>query len=97
MILSIWHGLVCYWIPTLGFSSCVDSSGQDTGLWWISTLSFTLIIHTVTIKLFIESVFWNKINVTIGLLSLLIYYFVVIVLNTSAFSIFQPELVFLFF
>ena len=97
MLLAIWHGLVCYWVPMLGFQNCIDSSGQDTGMWWISTLSFTLIIHTVTIKLFLESVFWNKINVSIGILSVFIYYFVVICLNTPAFRVFQPQITFLFF
>jgi hypothetical protein len=55
-------------------------------MWWISTLSFTLIIHVVTIKLFIESVYWNKINTIVGISSVLLYYLVVIVLNVEAFA-----------
>lgn len=61
--MAFWHGLVCYYVPMMGFQGMVDDSGQDNGLWWISTISFTLIIHVITIKLFIESNFWNKINV----------------------------------
>jgi hypothetical protein len=85
--LSIFHGLVCYWVPMLGYQSTVDSTGQDSGLWWVSTLSFTLIIHVVTIKLFIESVFWNKVNVSIGIISVVLYYTVVVVMNTEVFAI----------
>jgi hypothetical protein len=55
-------------------------------MWWISTLSFTLIIHVVTLKLFIESVYWNKINVIVGIASVLLYYLVVIVLNVQVFA-----------
>ena len=96
--LSIYHGVVCFFIPFYGFDTHVDDSGSDTGLWWISTLSFTLIIHVVTIKLFLESVFWNKVNITVGLLSLLIYYLTVITLNTQVMSIaFQPQIYYVFY
>ncbi len=45
----------------------------------------------MTVKLFIESVFWNKVNVFVGALSVFLYYFVVIVLNTGPFArTFQP-------
>jgi hypothetical protein len=98
VVLALFHGLLCYWIPTAGFASHVDESGIDTGLWWVSTLSFTLVIHVVTIKLFIESVFWNKMNVAVGLISLLLYYLTIVVLNTAAFSsVFQPQLYYVFF
>ena len=59
---SIWHGLICFWVPFQGLGFSVNSSGWDTGLWWISTVSFTMVIHVVTIKLFVESIYWNKIN-----------------------------------
>jgi phospholipid-transporting ATPase len=97
--LSIVHGLICYWIPIAGFESHVDSSGIDTGLWWISTLSFTLIIHVVTIKLFVESVYWNKVNLIVGAASILLYYITIMILNTDVFSAtFQsPQLYFVFF
>jgi hypothetical protein len=82
----------------LAFNGCVSAECQDTGLWWVSTLSFTLIIHVVTMKLFLESVFWNKVNLTVGAISVTLYYVVVIVLNTEPFAVtFQPQLLSLFF
>jgi hypothetical protein len=56
---------------------------HDTGLWFISTISFTLIIHTIVIKLYIESVYWNKINLIAGIISVLFYYATILVLSTE--------------
>ena len=62
VLTSIWHGLCCFWLPLYGLSLSVDSSGHDAGLWFTSTISFTLVIHVVTLKLFTESIYWNKVN-----------------------------------
>lgn len=63
ILLAVWHGLVCYWVPVLAYGvHPVDVSGQDTGLWWISSLSFTLVIHLVTLKLFVETNSWTLLN-----------------------------------
>lgn len=56
-----------------------------------------MIIHVITIKLFIESNFWNKINVICGAFSIIFYYATVLVLNTETMAkTFQPELNHLF-
>ena len=57
IVLAITHGLICFWIPAQGYQS-----EKDPGLWLTSTLSFTLIIHVVTLKLFLESVHWSLVN-----------------------------------
>jgi len=58
----------------------------------VSSLSFTLVIHTVTLKLFLETRNWTYVALIIGFLSVLFYYISVIVLNTeSVSSVFQPE------
>jgi len=59
---SVWHGLVCFWVPFQGLLFAVNSKGLDSGLWWISTVSFTVIIHVITLKLFAESMHWTKMN-----------------------------------
>ena len=88
--LALWHGAICYFLPMYGLSKISGEYG-DTGLWWTSTVSFTMIIHVVTYKLFVESVYWNLINIICMVLSFLLYYLTVIVLNTpSMFATFQP-------
>ena len=95
---GIFHGLVSFWVPMLSLWSTPASSGLDTGLWWVSTVSFTLVIHTVTAKLFLESIFWSKVNLAAGVLSLSFYYLSVIVLNTTGVALFfQPQLNHVFF
>ena len=95
---GVFHGLVCFWVPALGLQTPVSSEGRDTGLWWVSTVSFTLVIQVVTAKLFLESVFWSKVNLFAGFLSLLFYYLSVIILNSTGVSlIFQPQINNVFF
>ena len=62
MAFSAWHGLICYFLPVAGLSGVNTSSGIVQSHWWISTVSFTLIMHIVTIKLFVETIFWNWYN-----------------------------------
>jgi magnesium-transporting ATPase (P-type) len=55
--LAITHGLICFWVPAPGYQS-----DKDCGLWLTSTLSFTLIIHVVNLKLFLESIHWSLVS-----------------------------------
>ncbi len=47
------HGIFCYYLPILGFG-VVDISGRSQDSWWHSSLSFTILIHVVTYKLFVD-------------------------------------------
>ena len=51
-----------YWLPILGYEKGSDRLGKDQGLFWISTVSFILLIHTVNYKLLLISHFWNKLS-----------------------------------
>lgn len=63
IVLAIIHGGICFAVPILEFSGhAKDEHGRDAGLWFISTVSFTLVILIVTGKLLMESVYWNKVN-----------------------------------
>jgi len=62
ILFALYHGNLCFWVPYIGFQKGVDSEGRDTGLWLSSTLSFTLIIHVVTYKLFLETGHWTSVN-----------------------------------
>jgi len=98
VMFAIWHGILCYVIPNLTLYKGVDESGQVAGLWYISTLTFTLVIHVVTFKLFLESVFWNKVSIFTGLGCIGFYYLTCIALNLSFVAkVAQPELNQLFY
>lgn len=59
--------------------------------WFSSTCAFTIIIHTIVYKLFIETAFWNTISGVMCFCCLLLYYVVVILGNLNIFAIyFQP-------
>jgi len=61
--------------------------------WFISGVAFSLIMHIIVGKLFIETVYWNWLAGLTNLLCLLFYYFCVVMGNTSTIAeIFQPEI-----
>jgi phospholipid-transporting ATPase len=63
IMFAVIHGGLCYAVPMLEFSTqAKDKDGLDGGLWFISTISFTLVIIIVTVKLLMESCYWNKVN-----------------------------------
>ena len=96
--LAVYHGALCYWVPFVGLADPVEDDGKNHGLWWTSTLSFTLIIHIVTLKLYLESAYWTKVSLLAGFCSVLFYYLTVIVLNApKVASVFQPQLTYIFF
>lgn len=56
-------------------------------------MSFTLLIHVVTYKLFVDVRVWNLLSVVTTLLSLLFYYITAIILSTSSVSqAVQPQI-----
>ena len=61
--------------------------------WFTSGISFTLIMHVIVGKLFIESVYWNWLAGIINIACLLFYYLSVIGGNTAPVAqLFQPEI-----
>lgn len=52
----------------------IDLTGKTYQHWFTTTVGFTLIIHIIVFKLFIESVFWNWISGTTGFLCIAMYY-----------------------
>jgi len=77
---AAWHGIICFWIPVWGMLGVNDNSGQVKGHWWVSTLSFCVLMHVVTVKLFLHTTFWNKVNWGIGIASLVFYYICLLML-----------------
>jgi len=93
MAFSAWHGLICYFLPVTGLSGVNASSGIVQSHWWISTVSFSLIMSIVTIKLFVETIFWNWYNTTISIASIFVYYISLVILCTNGLAkLVQPQL-----
>ena len=49
-----------YWLPVVAISQGVDFKGREPSLFWMSTVSFVMLIHTVNLKLLITTQFWPK-------------------------------------
>ena len=78
ILLALFHGCVAYFIPMYGMVGPNDSSGRTYEHWVVSTVSFSIILHVVTYKLFVDTYFWSRINILMASLSIFIYYIVVI-------------------
>lgn len=74
---SFIHGAFCFFIPVLviifncffvyffsykAFDCSYNNKGFTTTHWFVSTLSFCLVMHIITIKLFLETSFYTGYN-----------------------------------
>jgi len=90
---AILHGLLIYIIPVYGLKNSAGSSGLTLDHWTLSTLSFTLMIQIVSYKLLLLSEFWNIINISTLVISILFYYGSLFFFSTEYFSSLQPQLI----
>lgn len=75
------------------FSGVINNEGLVAYHWYVSTLSFCLIIHVITIKLFLETMFWNVVNIALGIISLILFYLIIAFLSMNTISKWlQPEI-----
>ena len=92
IFLAIFHGWVAYFLPMYGMYGPYDSSGKTWEHWVSSTVSFSIILHVVTYKLFIDWYFLNKINLLMALISIFLYYIVLILGSVPTLAnLIQPE------
>lgn len=90
--MALFHGVVSYFIPLYGLNGPVDSGGKPLEHWVISTVSFSIILHVVTYKLYVETYFWSKLTMILSTISIVFYYFVVIIGSVPAMAnMIQPE------
>ena len=93
ILYSFIHGIICYTVPAWGLNNIINTNGDTLDHWIKSTVSFSMIIHVVTYKLLIITNFWHSLNVSASVISVLIYYIVIYLLNTTMFAYkFQNEL-----
>lgn len=82
---ALFHGIMCYYLPMVGFG-VVDNSGVSMDSWWHSSLSFTLLLHVVTYKLFVDTRQWNLLTAITSISSIFFYYISVIILDSPNLS-----------
>ena len=86
------HSILCFIIPAYGLRNIINDKGDTMNNWKISTVSFSMVIHVVSIKLLLISNFWNWFSIIFTILSIILYYMIIICLCTYAIgSVFQPE------
>ena len=86
IIYAVAHGIFCFLISQYLFLNVADNTGTIFNHWQKSTINFSLIIHVVSYKLLIISDFWNLINLSASILSLLLYYSIVFALSSDFFA-----------
>ena len=97
VIYGLIHSVLCFCLPAYSLNGIVDEKGNNLNNWKIATVSFTLVIHVVSMKLLIISEFWNIFSIGFTILSVIIYYIIIIFLCVPAVGrVFQPEIVGIF-
>lgn len=92
IIYALIHSILCFIIPAYGLRNIINDKGDTMNNWKISTVSFSMVIHVVSIKLLLISNFWNWFSIIFTILSIILYYMIIICLCTYAIgSVFQPE------
>jgi magnesium-transporting ATPase (P-type) len=86
IIYAIIHGVFCFFLSQYLFLNIADKQGTIFNHWQKSTINFSFIIHVVSYKLLIISDFWNIINLTASVFSLLLYYIIVFALSSNYFA-----------
>jgi phospholipid-transporting ATPase len=93
VLCSIYHGLFCFWLPMVGIGDLGNEEGKAAGLFWTSTLSFTILIHIVSLKLMLESGYWTGVNLFGVGISVIVYYSTIIIMSLDPVSkTFQPNM-----
>jgi hypothetical protein len=94
---GIIHSILCFVIPAYSLKGIVNENGNTFNNWRIATVSFSLVIHVVSIKLLIISEFWNIFSLGFTIISVIFYYIVLVVLCIPKMgNIFQPEIIGIF-
>ena len=94
IIFALIHSVLCFLLPAYSLKSIINKKGSTLNNWKIATVSFSMVIHVVSIKLLIISNFWNYISIAFTILSVIFYYIVIICLCLYPIGkFFQPEVI----
>lgn len=62
ILYAFFHGIMIYFGVMVGSEVTLSEEGATNDHWFRSTLCFTVIVHVVTYKLYIELKYWNAMN-----------------------------------
>ena len=86
---GFWHGMCCFWLPVFVnkisdltshlFSfqflyGSMDDTGDIESHWFISVISFSAMMHIITIKLFLETNYYTIANMYLIFLIIILYH-----------------------
>lgn len=98
IIFSLWHGAVIYYGSVMGLEGPTDRTGLTQTHWYTSCIAFTVVIHTIMLKAFMECVFWNWVQTGTVIFCVSLYYLSVVALNSPMVSFaMQPEMTWEFY
>jgi phospholipid-translocating P-type ATPase (flippase) len=82
LVYSIIHGGLCFIGVTLGLRyQSPFNDGKMIDHWWFTTLIFTMVVHVVTYKIFVELDYWNYLVLSTSIGSVVFYYFSILVID----------------
>jgi phospholipid-transporting ATPase len=62
MVVAIFHGSASFFITQMGLVNMYNDTGLTATHWQMSTVTFSICIHLATYKLYLESTYWNAVN-----------------------------------
>ena len=62
MCFAVWHGTFCFYVTVNCTSIAVDAEGRMRDMWWVSSVAFSIILNVVTLKLYIENLYWTWVS-----------------------------------
>ena len=95
ILLACYQGLICFFLPLYGLGGAYPSpdNGRTYEHWYHSTISYALILHLVTYKLFVDSSYWTLFSLLSGFLGIALFYlFAFLCAIPSIADLFHPQL-----
>mmetsp|Transcript_28576 Transcript_28576/g.27560 ORF Transcript_28576/g.27560 Transcript_28576/m.27560 type:complete len:207 (+) Transcript_28576:2924-3544(+) len=93
IVFSIYHGVVVFYGTIYGTEESVNPDGKVNEHWFKSTLCFTIVLHIVMYKMFLETVYWNSVSIIFCLLCFFLYYGIIFFGSIHSISvIFQDQI-----
>jgi len=62
IVFALLHGVIIFFLVSYGFDAASAADGHLPEHWLKTTIVFSVIINIVTLKIFIDSMYWNKLN-----------------------------------
>jgi magnesium-transporting ATPase (P-type) len=82
LICAIIHGGICFLCIVEGLQqTSMMANGKLIDHWWLTTLSFTVIVHVATYKIYVELSYWNYFTLLTSLISIAFFYLCILMVG----------------